>query len=822
MDLAEPTEGHEYECPQRPITSSPFRSPAPPLLTTFEGVLSTVSAAAAAADFAVPVPDNLDNLRSEKHLAENAETASSASSASASTGEQSGGSTEDHEESGSSTSSSKRSRARRRKKAHYAKIRDQIAYYFSDANLRHDRFMRSLAGVEEEALISNRNGNNSQTSNQEKKQLKMGGKKRKLDEEKEEEEEEEVTKTNAEKDDQHGNSGDAKPNDESNGEPVNSSLEPRSTDHLSGCRPVPCSAFLVFNKIANLLGNRNSNEQQKEDEDIYRAFLYEQEWTAFGTALLFDAKNRTIARREPFSNDNASGVNDRVVYVEGFTSDQLLELEQKAALASENEPLSNDSGKSKENETDIYDFLKEAFEKHGTVLSIRTPRFRGTKQLMGFAFVEFAKNEAVERAVKYFKKLSKSEALVKPIPVNDTTSTLGNDENKVETAIEPCDIVKLGTSTNESENAPSKPKQQSDENSVKQGVKRKQDSNVDVSQRAENTTNGLGSLSETNQKKVKSVQFQVESSVDGKTDNVTNVKETEKENKGNLAELAMPKKSPFSINQLRVMSKQSWNQYKNRYLKLQRSVAPQTNNFSMNNNYQCEDLLVNLDLARKQQQQKRKKAPLNSTLKRTGQTGKRCSFSNADTEVSPSKQGAGTSASICSNIVQLVLQTNKAQAIESGRIRRNLRTFFETASSSKADDPNSALPPPLPSPSDIAFIDCEHGIHFQTDGSMQLTVFIRTHDAESAAKLVLNDDGDEKKDDDGDRESTTNAPATNFRQLLNAHLGSSVTLKKVALLDKVAIENYWALVNQSKGRNNYNNCNYNYHTNSHKFRNGRK
>lgn len=126
MDLAEPTEGQEYECPQRPITSSPFRSPAPPLLTTFEGVLSTVSAASAAADFAVPVPDNLDNLRSEKHLAENAETASSASSASASTGEQSGGSTEDHEESGSSTSSSKRSRARRRKKAHYAKIRDQV------------------------------------------------------------------------------------------------------------------------------------------------------------------------------------------------------------------------------------------------------------------------------------------------------------------------------------------------------------------------------------------------------------------------------------------------------------------------------------------------------------------------------------------------------------------------------------------------------------------------------------------------------------------------------------------------------------------------
>lgn len=315
-------------------------------------------------------------------------------------------------------------------------------------------------------------------------------------------------------------------------------------------------------------------------------------------------------------------------------------------------------------------------------------------------------------------------------------------------------------------------------------------------------------------KKVKLVKFENEFIVENKDDNVATGDETIA-NQNDKSKQNTSDKSPFNLNQLRVMSKQRWNQYKNRYLKLQRSVAPQNNRFAMNDDYHCSDLLVNLDLIKKRQQSK-KKPISNNSPKVTRQSGKNSSFSKHTDSFQTNVESTSTSNS---NIVQLVLQTNKAQSIESGRIRRSLRNFFETAHSKFAD--SSSDLPPLPSASDIAFIDCEQRIHFQADGSMQLTAFIRTHNAESAAKMVLNDDND--VDEDSTNEQSTAKPAKNFRQLLNVYLGNGVTLKKVVLLDKTAIDNYWALVNQSKGRNSYNNCNYNYQEkNFHTSRNARK
>lgn len=83
---------------QEPTTSSPFFSPAPPMMTSFEGVLSGL--------------DHSDPQECATLSAVMEEKTSAAS--------------EDLEESGSSTSSTKRGRARRRKKALYAKVRDQV------------------------------------------------------------------------------------------------------------------------------------------------------------------------------------------------------------------------------------------------------------------------------------------------------------------------------------------------------------------------------------------------------------------------------------------------------------------------------------------------------------------------------------------------------------------------------------------------------------------------------------------------------------------------------------------------------------------------
>lgn len=262
----------------------------------------------------------------------------------------------------------------------------QIAYYFSDANLRHDRFMRTLAGVDEESTIQNNNNKHEQKSRTKKDEKDQTSK--------------EVTWADG------NNQNDCQQNVPSKGVTQIGPPQPetRSADHLSGCRPVPCSAFLAFNKIASLVG-KNAPGSGKEDEDIYRAFLYEQEWTAFGTALLFDAKNRTISRREPFYLGGESEVTDRVLYVEGFN------VAEEQTSGEENEDTGN------KNDEDIFEQLKATFEEHGTVLSIRTPRFRASRQLMGFAFIEFAEKEAVEKAVKYFKKVKKEEEKVKKVGV---------------------------------------------------------------------------------------------------------------------------------------------------------------------------------------------------------------------------------------------------------------------------------------------------------------------------------------------------------------------------------------------------------------------
>ena len=47
-----------------------------------------------------------------------------------------------------STNVLRKHRIRKRKRELYRKIREQIYYYFSDSNLRHDKFMRKLTGVD--------------------------------------------------------------------------------------------------------------------------------------------------------------------------------------------------------------------------------------------------------------------------------------------------------------------------------------------------------------------------------------------------------------------------------------------------------------------------------------------------------------------------------------------------------------------------------------------------------------------------------------------------------------------------------------------------
>ena len=155
---------------------------------------------------------------------------------------------------------------------------------------------------------------------------------------------------------------------------INNQSTDNSKDcHLSGTTPVPLNVFLKFNKIAKLI---------VEEKDLIDAFTYNSEWTAFNTVLSYDKENCTISRCDPYICSNNQS-NERVVYVEKFDL----------------------------NNQEIFEWLKTVFEDFGSILSIRTPRYKHSNELMGFAFIEFSEKASVEMACQYFDKLCHEQTL---------------------------------------------------------------------------------------------------------------------------------------------------------------------------------------------------------------------------------------------------------------------------------------------------------------------------------------------------------------------------------------------------------------------------
>src|SRR5699024_860788 len=105
----------------------------------------------------------------------------------------------------------------------------------------------------------------------------------------------------------------------------------------------------------------------------------------------------TIARKDAFdySDKNNVEVTARTLYVEGFS-----EKDQR-------------KGES------IIDFLQERLSPFGSILSVRTPRYSNStsRELMGFAFIEFESEESVERACQQLRwqKDAQIEATSTPI-----------------------------------------------------------------------------------------------------------------------------------------------------------------------------------------------------------------------------------------------------------------------------------------------------------------------------------------------------------------------------------------------------------------------
>ena len=221
---------------------------------------------------------------------------------------------------------------------------------------------------------------------------------------------------------------------------------------------------------------------------------------------------------------------------------------------------------------------------------------------------------------------------------------------------------------------------------------------------------------------------------------------------------------------LRVMSKQKWNQYKNRYLKIQKTALSTMQTLPCYDQNVIHSVKASFDLSHK--------IPSTSCYMNPQERNSRiCEQSNpiqAGASATPAndKHGQGKTSNT-GFIVQINLLTSNAQAIDSTKIKKSLRSLFEQQSALDSSQ--------LPTLSEIAFIDVsDRRIEFKPDGSLKMKCYIRTNQLMSANKLT----GEE------------------FRKHLTELLGNNVQLENVALLDEHEFQLYWSSVNQSKQNNN--------------------
>jgi len=113
------------------------------------------------------------------------------------------------------------------------------------------------------------------------------------------------------------------------------------------------------------------------------------------------------------------------------------------------------------------------------------------------------------------------------------------------------------------------------------------------------------------------------------------------------------------------------------------------------------------------------------------------------------------------------LATSNAQELDAGKLRKALRALFDQQGNES----------PLPQSNEIAFIDVsDRMIEFMADGTYKQRCYIRTHQLESARKL-LTEEG---------------------RSQLARLVVPGLQLEDVSFLNDQEVAQYWTLANASK------------------------
>ncbi|KAI2808749.1 hypothetical protein RDWZM_005954 [Blomia tropicalis] len=211
-----------------------------------------------------------------------------------------------------------------------------------------------------------------------------------------------------------------------------------------------------------------------------------------------------------------------------------------------------------------------------------------------------------------------------------------------------------------------------------------------------------------------------------------------------LCELNITNKEEF-----RILSKAMWTDYRNRYLRLQKESS--NRRYGPLPPYEDPDVLQ--DLADSFNLMKPIFLP--STLTDSSDT-----HDNHQQKAEKSKS-IETEINVEGRIVRLELHSTNAMSIGDPKsLRKQLRTLIESSSVA-------------PSYEQIAYIDIpSNSLHFNSDGSVIQSVYIRTHTKEAANSLNHND----------------------FRTVLNQTFHSTVVVNEIQIMELKQANDYWQSV----------------------------
>lgn len=249
-----------------------------------------------------------------------------------------------------------------------------------------------------------------------------------------------------------------------------------------------------------------------------------------------------------------------------LSNSQLLELDETQQKVKRKIPLEENRNVDEKTlyvealpSTADHEWVRQIFERFGKVAYISLPKYAKSRRIKEFGFVEFEKEESVNKAIKAFKEFNGVLSMQEKDP-SELTSVKSYIK---EQAGEKEETEKTNTPINSESRKRSKNDENLD-NETEPKAKKSKTESQDESETS-NTENGTTSQSES--------EAQGESAAEGKAEDSLKKKKRKRKKKSKTADklkLKAELNTDVAYYELKILPKKDWKRLRNKYLNLQR------------------------------------------------------------------------------------------------------------------------------------------------------------------------------------------------------------------------------------------------------------